>query len=92
MSWLGRLFGQTSSPANSVIIPEPLAARLKADGHDLQIEAVGVIQNHFEAIDNPKLTAEEGMPFWLQRESANSEIEDELRERVTQRHISEEQK
>jgi hypothetical protein len=80
------MFGRSAPPPNSIVLPEALATRLKRDGGELETEAITALSAYLEAVDNPKPSVEEGIPFWLQRETANSEIEDELRERVTQRN------
>ena len=63
--------------------------RLTASGDELPVAVERIIRGHYELIDNPPPTPESGIPFWLQREASNSEIEDELREKVTQRNAEE---
>jgi hypothetical protein len=88
MSFLGRLFRGAPPPppppANRVVISDDLAARLTQTGIDLEAATNEAVRAYFKVLDEPK-TDLSGMPFWLEREKANSEMEDELRDRVTQR-------
>jgi hypothetical protein len=92
MSFLGRLFKGSPPPpppANTVVVSDSLADRLGADGADLELAVNEALRAYFKLLDEPKAELP-GMPFWLQREAAGSEIEDELRDRVTQRRAVEE--
>jgi len=67
-----------------VVISDDLATRLTQAGDDLEAAANEAVRAYFKVLDEPK-TDLSGMPFWLEREGATSEMEDELRDRVTQR-------
>ena len=91
MSLFGRLFGgstPTPPPPNTVVISDALADRLTKDGINLELAVNETLRAHFKILDEPKSELT-GMPFWLRRDDANSEIEDELRDRVTQRRAGE---
>ena len=91
MSFLGRLFKGApppSPPANTVVISDALAVRLVQGGSDLELATNEALRSYFKLLDEPKVELA-GMPFWLEREEASSEIEDELRDRVTQRRAEE---
>ena len=92
MSLFSRLFGTPPPPPNSVLIPEDLVPRLIAGGDGLPVAVERIIRGHYDLIDNPPPMPENGIPFWLQRETSNSEIEDELRQKVNQRNAEEQQK
>lgn len=91
MSWLGRLFGSAPPPPapNSVTIPEDIVGEL---GGDLPLQ-VTVEEALRMLIEVRKRAAEhelEGVPFWLKREAGQSpEIDESLRDRVTQRRAAE---
>lgn len=96
MSLLGRLFGSRPAPppANSVVVPEDVAARLTADGTPLQASVDAVLRSFLEARDRPEPDGAPGIPFWLDRHKASaagetSDLGDELRDRVIQRHTAE---
>ena len=94
MSFLGRIFGgkPPEAPPTSVVIEPELAGTLTAGGLGLDV-AVDTALRAYVALQAK--AAESGhadrMPFWLQRDAERSgELEDELRDRVIQRHGSEE--
>jgi hypothetical protein len=88
MSFLGRLFRGAPPPPpppdNTVVISDDLAARLTQTGIDLETATNEAVRAYFKVLDEPK-TDLSGLPFWLEREKATSEIEDALRDRVSQR-------
>ena len=95
MSWLPRLFRKTPPPAavlppaNSVVIADDIAAELASDPEGLSAAVEGALRAHLAAAKHPKIEIEK-LPFWLQRELLPSgDLEDELRERVNQRHSNE---
>lgn len=92
MSFLGRLFGGGTSapPATSVVIDADLAARLTADGTVLTTAVDSALRQHLSEQDRAADHAEdERMPFWLARDAEAPELEEQLRDRVIQRHESE---
>jgi hypothetical protein len=93
MSFLGRLFRGAppppAPPVNTVVISDDLATRLTQNGDELEAATNEAVRAYFKLLDEPK-TDLSGMPFWLERERNPSEIEDELRDRVTQRRAVEE--
>ena len=93
MSWLSRLFSSPPPPPpNSVVIPDDLAATLTADGADLDVAVVGTVRAHLDAQAKAKEAAARGekIPFWLQKDADfTADLEDELRDRVTQRRAVE---
>jgi len=94
MSWLSSLFKSAPPPApppNIVEIPEELVGRLNRDGQPLSESVVAILRSHFEAEDHPA-PASEQIPFWLEREKVGTgDLEDQLRDKVTQRRAAEEQ-
>ena len=94
MSFLGRLFGaRPPEPApNSVVIDPELAGTLTAGGVALDA-AVDTALRAYLALQAKAAEAglDDRIPFWLQRDEERSrELEDELRDRVIQRHGAEE--
>lgn len=95
MSWLGRLFGAKPPPPpnpNSVIIDTELAAKLTADGSGLDVAVATALRAYLDAQAKALAAGEpERIPFWLRRDAERSgDIEDELRDRIIQRHAAEE--
>ncbi len=94
MSWLGRLFGAKPPPppANSVLIDGAIAAQLTAGGGPLDTAVDGALRAYLEAQAKATAAGEpERIPFWLRRDAERSgDLEDELRDRVIQRHAGEE--
>jgi hypothetical protein len=94
MSWLGRLFNSTAPPPppNTVVIPEDIVGKL--DGGDAPLQTT-VEEALRSLIEIRRRTAEhdaEGLPFWLRREAGQKgEIDESLRDRVTQRHAADSQ-
>jgi hypothetical protein len=94
MSWRGRLFG--SSPPlhpNSVVIADDVVAALTASGVPLGEAVDATLRSHLEAARRAGEAQARGekIPFWLGREEgASGEIEDTLRDRISQRRASEE--
>ena len=92
MSFFGRIFGGKPKAApTSVVIDPELAATLTADGAGLDVAVDTALRAQLEAQAKAAAAGEpERMPFWLQRDSDRSaELEDQLRDRVIQRHESE---
>ena len=98
MSFLGRLFGgkTDAARATSVVIDPAVAASLTAGGADLASAVDAALRAHLASLSadaQPELKERPGperIPFWLERDSERSgELEDELRDRVIQRHESE---
>jgi len=97
MSFLGRLFGRTPpEPAaaelatTSVVIDPALATALTAGGETLAVAVDQALRAQLAAQSRPAAEAPDRVPFWLQRdEERSAELEDELRDRVIQRHESE---
>ena len=77
-------------PVNSVVIPDDLVTRLVTDEVPLQQAVETVLRDHVSTLDHPQPTAEQ-IPFWLERETfAPGDLEDQLRDKVTQRRATEE--
>ncbi|MGD0834666.1 MAG: hypothetical protein ABSA40_09640 [Candidatus Dormibacteria bacterium] len=94
MSWLGRLFGSSPPPhPHSVVIADDLAAALTASGAPLGEAVDGALRSHLGSTRRAgeAQAGGEKIPFWLGREEGGSgEIEDTLRDRISQRRASEE--
>jgi hypothetical protein len=79
----------TVPPANTVVIPSDLAAQLTATGLALNVAVEAACRVQLAAaVDSG------AMPFWLDRSepapsAGRGDIEDELRDRVIERHSSE---
>lgn len=92
MSWLGRLLksGPAPPPANTVVIADDIVGQL--DGGDAPLEKT-VDEALRSLLEIRRRAAEhdaEGLPFWLRREAGQKgEIDESLRDRVTQRRASE---
>lgn len=96
MSWLGRLFGSKSpppAPANSVIVDADVAVQLTAGGGALDVAVDSALRAFLEAQAKAASAGEpERIPFWLMRDVERSgDLEDELRDRMAQRHAAEEE-
>ncbi|HEY4869366.1 MAG TPA: hypothetical protein VII79_05105 [Candidatus Dormibacteraeota bacterium] len=96
MSWLGRLFGSKPpppAPANSVIVDADVAVQLTAGGAALDVAVDSALRAFLEAQAKAALAGEpERIPFWLMRDVERSgDLEDELRDRMAQRHAAEEE-
>lgn len=93
MSWLGRLFRPTPPPPppNSVVIADDVADQLRGEGVELQGSVDLALRAFLEAQRRAReASTEELIPFWLRRESGHSsEMEEALRDRVTQRRAAE---
>ncbi len=96
MSWLSRIFGGAGAladpplPRNAVVIPDDIAAALIAGFGDLGSAVETALRAHLAAEAKLAAARGDGIPFWLQRDAAQvSDIEDELRDRVTQRRTGE---
>jgi len=96
MSLFGRLFGPRAAPPvpNAVVIPEEIAAGIRVDGGSLQASVEDVLRSYLEARSKAPAADPTAMPFWLDRGKSSaatdrSDIEDELRNRVIERHSGE---
>ena len=91
MSWLGRLFNSAPPPApNTVVIPEDIVGRLGGGDAPLQTTVDEALRSLIEIRRRAAEHDAEGLPFWLRREAGQKgEIDETLRDRVTQRHASE---
>jgi hypothetical protein len=92
MSWLGRLFS-SSTPApdpNSVVIAEDIVGQLGGAGASLQATVDDALRSLIEIRRRAAEHDAEGLPFWLRREAGQKgEIDESLRDRVTQRRAAE---
>ena len=95
MSLLGRLFGSKPPPPppNSVLIDEDLVDAIAPSGTSLQAAVNQTLRDHLaaeaKAADEARRKQEaEQIPFWLRRDAEQSQIEDELRDRVIQRQTA----
>lgn len=93
MSWLGRLFKPAAPPpppANNVIIPDDIVAQLNGGEAPLQDTVENALRSLLEIRRRAAEHDAEGLPFWLRRESGQKgEIDESLRDRVTQRRAAE---
>jgi hypothetical protein len=92
MSWLGRLFKPASPPppANTVVIPDDIVAQLKGGDEPLQTTVDEALRSLIEIRRRAAEHDAEGLPFWLRREAGQKgEIDESLRDRVTQRRAAE---
>ena len=92
MSWLGRLFKPTPPPppANTVVIPDDIVAQLKGGDQPLQTTVDEALRSLIEIRRRAAEHDAEGLPFWLRREAGQKgEIDESLRDRVTQRRAAE---
>jgi hypothetical protein len=97
MSFLGRLFGRPApapappsppaTPVNAINVPDDVAAALTAGGRPLGEAVESALREHLEEAQHRSTGS---MPFWLQREDeGESQIEDELRDRLERRRAAE---
>lgn len=99
MSWLGRLFGSPPAPTpppNSVVIPDDLVAQLEGGDAPLQATVEDALRSLVEIRRRAAEHDADGLPFWLRREAAGEreagekgEIDESLRDRVSQRRAAE---
>jgi hypothetical protein len=91
MSWLGRLFKPAPPPpANTVVIPDDIVVQLKGGDEPLQTTVEGALRSLIEIRRRAAEHDAEGLPFWLRREAGQKgEIDESLRDRVTQRRAAE---
>src|SRR3984893_217504 len=95
MSWLGRLFGAKppAAPLNSVVVASDLVQPLTVGGADLSTAVDAALRAFLDARAKALAAGEpERLPFWLRRDVEHAgDLEDELRDRVIQRHAAEEE-
>ncbi|HWF56830.1 MAG TPA: ABC transporter permease [Candidatus Dormibacteraeota bacterium] len=94
MSWLGRLFTSAPPPPapNTVVIPEDVVAKLGGGDAPLQTTIEEALHSLIEIRRRAAEHDAEGLPFWLRREAGQKgEIDESLRDRVTQRHATDSQ-
>jgi hypothetical protein len=99
MSWLGRLLGSSPPPhPNSVVVADDLVAVLTALGAPLGQAVDAALRSNLDAAKQAAEAQARGetIPFWLGRkedgpaEGGSAEMEDTLRDRISQRRASEE--
>jgi hypothetical protein len=94
MSWLGRLFNSAPPPPapNTVVIPEDIVGKLEGGDAPLQTTVEEALRSLLEIRRRAAEHDAEGLPFWLRREAGQKgEIDESLRDRVTQRHAADSQ-
>jgi hypothetical protein len=92
MSWLSRIFSSPPPPPppNSVVIPEDIVGQLGGAGGSLQATVDDALRSLIEIRRRAAEHDAEGLPFWLRREAGQKgEIDESLRDRVTQRRAAE---
>jgi hypothetical protein len=92
MSWLGRLFGSSAPPPppNTVVIPDDIVGQLGGADAPLQATVDSALRSLIEIRRRAAEHDAEGLPFWLRREAGQQgEIDESLRDRVTQRRAAE---
>jgi hypothetical protein len=92
MSWLGRLFNSAPPPPppNTVVIPDDIVAQLEGGEAPLQTTVEEALRSLVEIRRRAAEHDAEGLPFWLRREAGQKgEIDESLRDRVTQRRAAE---
>jgi len=92
MSWLGRLFNSAPPPPapNTVVIPEDIVGKLEGGDAPLQTTVEEALRSLIEIRRRAAEHDAEGLPFWLRREAGQKgEIDESLRNRVTQRRATE---
>ncbi len=91
MSWLGRLFSSAPPlPPNSVVIPADIVVALGAGDGPLQASVEAALRSLIEIRRRAAEHDAEGLPFWLRREAGqHTEIDESLRDRVSQRRAAE---
>jgi hypothetical protein len=91
MSWLGRLFNSAppQPPPNTVVIPEDIIGQLDGGDAPLQVTVEAALRSLVEIRRRAAEHDAEGLPFWLRREAGQKgEIDESLRDRVTQRRAA----
>ena len=99
MSFFGRLFGGAPAaapepvPANQVPIAEDLLPALTADGTELAVAVDRALRSCLDREAKAAQLRGEKLPFWLRRDDEQNAagIEDELRDRVLERHAAEDE-
>jgi hypothetical protein len=94
MSWLGRLFSSAPPPPppNTVVIPEDIVGKLDGGDAPLQSTVEDALRSLIEIRRRAAEHDAEGLPFWLRREAGQKgEIDESLRDRVTQRRAADSQ-
>jgi hypothetical protein len=92
MSWLGRLFNSAPPPPppNTVVIPDDIVGLLDGGEAPLQATVESALRSLIEIRRRAAEHDAEGLPFWLRREAGQrGEIDESLRDRVTQRRAAE---
>jgi hypothetical protein len=90
MSWLGRLFKSAPPPPNAVVIPDDIVGQLEGGDAPLQSTVEDALRSLIEIRRRAAEHDAEGLPFWLRREAGQKgEIDESLRDRVTQRRAAE---
>ena len=92
MSWLGRLFASAPPPPppNTVTIPDDIVGQLDGGDAPLQATVEDALRSLLEIRRRAAEHDAEGLPFWLRREAGQKgEIDESLRDRVTQRRAAE---
>ncbi len=98
MSWLSRLFSAAPPPAapaapppaHSVVIPDDIIDQLGAADDQLQSSVEDALRSLIEIRRRAAEHDAEGLPFWLRREAGQqAEIDESLRDRVSQRRAAE---
>ena len=92
MSWLGRICKSEPPPppANSVVIPDDIVAQLGGGAAPLQDTVEEALRSLIEIRRRAAEHDAEGLPFWLRRDAGQKgEIDESLRDRVTQRRAAE---
>lgn len=92
MSWLGRIFKSAPPPppANAVVIPADIVGQLGGGEAPLQTTVEEALRSLLEIRRRAAEHDAEGLPFWLRREAGQKgEIDQSLRDRVTQRRAAE---
>ncbi|MGH7723331.1 MAG: hypothetical protein ACRENL_10975 [Candidatus Dormibacteria bacterium] len=91
MSWLGRLFSSSPPPPppNTVVVPEDIVGQLNGGDAPLQVTVETALRSLLEIRRRAAEHDAEGLPFWLRREAGQiGEIDESLRDRVTQRRAA----
>ncbi|HEY8755815.1 MAG TPA: hypothetical protein VIN65_05630 [Candidatus Dormibacteraeota bacterium] len=94
MSWLGRLFSSAPPPPppDTVVIPEDIVGKLDGGDAPLQSTVEDALRSLIEIRRRAAEHDAEGLPFWLRREAGQKgEIDESLRDRVTQRRAADSQ-
>ncbi|MDQ2804562.1 MAG: hypothetical protein M3Y41_18475 [Pseudomonadota bacterium] len=89
---MGRLFNSAPPPPppNTVVIADDLIGQLDGGDAPLQSTVEAALRSLIEIRRRAAEHDAEGLPFWLRREAGQKgEIDESLRDRVTQRRASE---